>query len=170
MAYTKQIWENSPSTNTPLSADRLNHMEDGIDNAYKQIKNTYDTSTTDSYSCNYVNNNFQNSYNLITNGSAVKTGRKIDGKDEYIKRIECDNLGASGVEKEYATGIDVPNSIITDINVIGHAGSNNYFPFPNNDAGNSKTVLKYTGNLGITIFNGYWENGTAYAEIKYIAK
>ena len=56
MAYQKQIWENAPSTNSPLSADRLNHMEDGIDNAYKQIKNSYNTSTNDSYSCNYINN------------------------------------------------------------------------------------------------------------------
>lgn len=109
-------------------------------------------------------------YNVITDGTEVKTGRQIDGKDEYIKRIECNNLGASGVEKEYATGIDVPNSIITDINVIGLAGSGNWFPLPNNDAANSKIVLKYTGDLGITIYNQYWENGTAYADIKYIAR
>ena len=30
MAYTKQTWENLPSTNTPITADRLNHIEDGI--------------------------------------------------------------------------------------------------------------------------------------------
>ena len=35
MAYEKQIWENLPSTNTPVSADRLNHMEDGIYEAYE---------------------------------------------------------------------------------------------------------------------------------------
>ena len=119
---------------------------------------------------NILNSINEIKYDLITGGSAIKTGRKIDGKDEYIKRIECNNLGASGVEKEYATGIDVPNSIITDINVIGIAGSGNYFPFPNNDAANSKIVLKYTGDLGITIYNQYWENGTAYADIKYIAR
>lgn len=119
---------------------------------------------------NILNSINEIKYDLITGGSAIKTGRKIDGKDEYIKRIECNNLGASGVEKEYATGIDVPNSIITDINVTGFAGSGNWFPFPNNDAGNSKIVLKYTGDLGITIYNQYWENGTAYADIKYIAR
>ena len=59
MAYQKQTWENAPSTNSPLSADRLNHMEDGIDNAYKQIKNSYDTSIDYSYSCDYANDNFE---------------------------------------------------------------------------------------------------------------
>lgn len=35
MAYQKQTWENSPSTNTPISAERLNHMEDGIEEAWE---------------------------------------------------------------------------------------------------------------------------------------
>jgi len=30
MAYTKQTWQNLPSKNTPINAQRLNHMEDGI--------------------------------------------------------------------------------------------------------------------------------------------
>lgn len=30
MAYTKQTWQNLPSKTTPISAQRLNHMEDGI--------------------------------------------------------------------------------------------------------------------------------------------
>lgn len=58
MAYVKQVWENLPSTNTPLSADRLNHMEDGIYEANEElieVHNSYSTSTSDSYSCNYVN-------------------------------------------------------------------------------------------------------------------
>lgn len=34
MAYNKQTWEDSPSTNTPISAARLGHMEDGIEGAH----------------------------------------------------------------------------------------------------------------------------------------
>lgn len=30
MVYTKQSWVNSPNTTTPISADRLNHLEDGV--------------------------------------------------------------------------------------------------------------------------------------------
>lgn len=29
--YVKQVWENLPATTTPTSAERFNHMEDGID-------------------------------------------------------------------------------------------------------------------------------------------
>ena len=57
MAYTKQTWENLPSTNTPITADRLNHMEDGIYNAY-EINNSYSTSQTKGYSCEYLNTQF----------------------------------------------------------------------------------------------------------------
>ena len=35
MAYVKQNWENLPSTNTPITAERLNHMEDGISEAWE---------------------------------------------------------------------------------------------------------------------------------------
>lgn len=37
MAYTydKQLWKDYPDTTTPITADRLNHMEDGIFNAAK---------------------------------------------------------------------------------------------------------------------------------------
>lgn len=33
MAYVKQIWQNGPGGGTPINADRLNHMEDGIESA-----------------------------------------------------------------------------------------------------------------------------------------
>jgi hypothetical protein len=43
MAYSKQTWADSPSTSSPLSAARLNHIEDGIEAAHNTadgIKNT----------------------------------------------------------------------------------------------------------------------------------
>ena len=30
MSYAKQVWEDAPSTSSPITAARLNHMEDGI--------------------------------------------------------------------------------------------------------------------------------------------
>ena len=35
MAYVKQTWEDLPSTQTPITASRLNHMEDGIAEAWE---------------------------------------------------------------------------------------------------------------------------------------
>ena len=31
--YTRMNWENTPSTATPLTADNLNHMDEGIERA-----------------------------------------------------------------------------------------------------------------------------------------
>ncbi|WNM65139.1 hypothetical protein SEA_STAP_24 [Mycobacterium phage Stap] len=42
MAYSKQSWENVPSTNTPLSADRLNHIENGIEEAHEGLDDKAD--------------------------------------------------------------------------------------------------------------------------------
>ena len=35
MAYQKQNWEDLPSENTPILASRMNHIEDGIEEAYE---------------------------------------------------------------------------------------------------------------------------------------
>ncbi len=37
MAYEKQQWENGAEGGTPISADRLNHMEDGIADAEQDL-------------------------------------------------------------------------------------------------------------------------------------
>lgn len=36
MAYQKQTWENLPSQATPITAERLNHIEDGIEETSQQ--------------------------------------------------------------------------------------------------------------------------------------
>lgn len=38
--YVKQAWKNKPNVSSPLNADRLNHMESGIENNSKKIKET----------------------------------------------------------------------------------------------------------------------------------
>lgn len=107
-------------------------------------------------------------YNVETDGVAVKTGRRIDDKEEYVKRITCSNLGSSGQDRDYPTGIDAINSIITDIKILGHSSLNNWFPLPNNDNSSSKVALMSNGSLRITFFNNNWQGETAYAEIYYI--
>ena len=78
MAYTKQTWENLPSTNSPITADRLNHIEDGIYNAY-EINNSYSTSQTTGYTANYVNNTFQTKGTILwTNSSPTSSFTEQD--------------------------------------------------------------------------------------------
>ena len=60
MNYTKTVWKDLPDTSTPITADRLNNIENGVEylfeNESSHAINEYSQSTTDSYSCNYVNN------------------------------------------------------------------------------------------------------------------
>lgn len=60
MAYEKQTWEDYPSTNTPITSDRLNHIEQGI----------YDNSTTLQTITTTVQNIIQSGSNA--NGSYIK--------------------------------------------------------------------------------------------------
>lgn len=38
--YVKQEWKNKPIVSSPLNAERMNHIEDGIENNSKKIKET----------------------------------------------------------------------------------------------------------------------------------
>lgn len=58
-SYTKTVWEDYPSTETPVNATNLNNIENGIETLYNNqtvVNDSYNTSTTETYSCNYVNN------------------------------------------------------------------------------------------------------------------
>ena len=91
-----------------------------------QVVDGYSTSTTDSYSANYANNNFQGSYNLITDGNAVKTGRKIDGKDEYVVRVNCGNM-PNNTSKNVNLPINLASVTITQpIQLFGQSSNNEY--------------------------------------------
>lgn len=69
-------------------------------------------------------------YDLITDGSAIKTGRKIDGKDEWIKRI---NIGAlpNASQKYVSVGLDLSKIEVTKLEIIPRSvnGDINSMPF-----------------------------------------
>lgn len=176
-------FEDLPSMETALDCENVNEMQKRIKRQVESNKQDisdlniiiedlkpkpeYTESDNAPYSCNYINENMRNTYNLVTDGPAVKTGRKIDGKDEYIKRIVCSPLGGQGETKRFPTGIDPTKSVITDIKVIGKSVMLNWFPFPNNDTGSCKIDLQSTGDLQITMYTGNWYGETAYADISY---
>lgn len=61
-------------------------------------------------------------YNLITDGSPVKTGRKVDGKDEYIKRIGIAQF-PNNTSLEVNTDLNVNEINVTDIKCLGYKNS-----------------------------------------------
>ena len=83
MAYEKQTWEDYPSTNTPITSDRLNHIEQGI----------YDNSTDIVSTATQLRNEMKT--NIVT-GQEFETGRIIDGKKEFGKKFTYENI--SGVK------------------------------------------------------------------------
>lgn len=73
MAYEKQTWTNLPSKTTPINADRLNHMEQGI---YDNDQNKVDKVTGKGLSTN----DFDNTYKSKVDGlyAPIITGTQIE--------------------------------------------------------------------------------------------
>ena len=68
--------------------------------------------------------------NLYTDEVSVKTGRKIDGKDEYVKKISILQLPNSSA-LEVNTGLNIDDINITDIKCLAYRSSDKtYIPIP----------------------------------------
>ena len=108
MAYTKKTWIDGV---TPIKASDLNSIESGIE----ENANNIDELNTP--------------INIITNGEPVKTGRKIDGKDEYVKRISV-KLGNNNV---VSADTGITNATIIKYDGV-HTNGNDYnsVPYPDN--------------------------------------
>lgn len=100
------------------------------------VKNEETTSETDVYSCNYINNMHPN---IVTDGSPVKTGRKIDGKEEWVKRINFGTLPNNST-KDVNTGLNANNITVTEIKGLGVRSSDNL-----------KFLLPYISSAGTNI-------------------
>lgn len=93
MAYERVNWENLPSKNTPVNADNLNKMDEGIANA---VEKTGDTMTGELL--------FENKNDY----AAIRKIRTLNGKDYQLKV----GLGANGSARmEYGSNDNVLSSI-----------------------------------------------------------
>lgn len=73
-----------------------------------------------------VAGNFGASHNLVTDGDAVKTGRIIDGKEEYVKRYHVAINGTNG-DITKALGFDLSKVTVTNIDGAFISNSDNIF-------------------------------------------
>lgn len=108
---------------------------------------------------------------ITTDGSECLTGRIIDNKPEYVKRIKLNSLPNS-TSQDYATGIILSNIIPTkNIDIMALSNSNNWFPMPNNDTAESRVTLIINSNvLRLWIGNANFKDGSGYADLYYIYK
>ena len=132
---------------TPVTANNLNEMQ------------------------NILNDNIgeavSNQVVLTTNGNAIPTGRKIDGKIEYVKRIALNDFPDTNQTETWDTGINMANLIMTDLKVTVKSGSGNWFLLPNNDSVNSRVQLNSSGYVSVTMYTGYLNGNNGYAEVYY---
>ena len=122
------------------------------------VKNEETNSETDVYSCNYVNNMIAD---ITTNGDPVKTGRKIDGKEEYVLRRTVD-LGVieatmNGENRTYTIPTGLNNEKLTR-ELQGFISLNNA-PGIENILG--LNMCRFAGTaLGNTSSFAYYQKGT----------
>ena len=79
------------------------------------------------------------SYNLVTGGPAVKTGRKIDGKDEYVKRFDCGAL-PNNTSKYIATDLNLNTMLLTGMSGVSTNANKTFAYFLPNTVNNEVAV------------------------------
>lgn len=119
-----------------------------------------------------INDKLIKKTNIITDGAPVKTGKKIDGKDEWVKRINFGSLPNAG-GKNVAHGLNVNNITITFISaIVKNVTTNDHLNIPyavayQNPSGLSNISLDITPG-GIYIYTGVNRSSlTAIVEIYF---
>lgn len=160
--YVETEWENGV---TPISDDNLNKIEHGI----AANSNNITLINTELASLDTRLDTFE--YNLVSNGSAVKTGRQIDGKDEYVKRYHFTSINSANTFTK-SLEFTLSSVIITKSYGMVYSNSYNWFPISMGDFNNETNYavrynLAATNNvLQLVTANGNFSE--AYIEIYYI--
>lgn len=121
------------------------------------VKNAYTTSSTDTYSCDYFNNN-SSSYN-ITTGQSVKTNYKSDGNDVYVLRVAFSSGPGANATVNVDTGL--VNKTVEKIE--GVVGTSSTIPVIVPDA---YTRLRYRKDSGRIYFDN--ASNESYASAGYL--
>ena len=117
-------------------------------------------------------NKKRDTYDLETDGAATLTGRKIDGKDEYVKRISMTSIGSAGTYTENL-GFTLSDVLITKIDGVAISNSSNWFALPMGDYNSTTTwAIRYqltnsTNTIDVTTATANFTS--AYFEIYYIS-
>ena len=104
----------------------------------------------------------------ITTGTEYETGRIIDGKKEYGKRINCGNL-PNAQAKYVQTGLENITLTRAIDGVMLNSGSQRGLPAPSVTSAN--TIMVYLNGTGTTLTINTqfdWSSYTAYVELFYV--
>ena len=138
---------------TPVTANNLNEMQDILNDN--------------------ISDSIANQYNLISDSDAVKTGRQIDGKDEYVKRFHFTGINSVAAFTK-SLGFTLSDVIITESSGMAYSNSYNWFPIP---MGDFSTTSNYAMRYSLISTNDILQLNTAnanfteaYINIYYISR
>ena len=153
MAYVKQDWKDLPDKSTPITAEALNHMEDGISKLDEDIK------------INYIDN------------QEVATNEYLNGKRIYAKRFSTtETLVQKGTlsipmnlpdyEEKW---IDVSNSYFCNLEGTSVPILSNYYISYLDDPEEISATLQ-NDNILIISKGGWGNNWKKVVTVKYTKK
>lgn len=147
MAYTKTVWEDLPSTNTPITAENLNNMEDGIETNDKKLsgeevignivvdsirtKNMFDKNSMVYSNSAYLPGDVNNTQIITYVGTYILIIKLVEGKTYTISKRAGGRFRA-GFTNTSTPPLDTNNVITSRL--------------PNNDTGTSMTFTVPTGS------------------------
>ncbi len=159
------------TTSTPevnkITASNLNEIKSVVNTNANLMGDLETLTTSDKSSVVNAINSKITSYNIVA-GTPVKTGKQIEGYDEYVVRV---NLGSlpNNASKDYSLGFSI-NQLINVEGSSVRASDGNIFPLPfvSTEPSANITVLMFnTSTLRITTGSDR-SNLTGYLNIYYI--
>lgn len=155
MAYEKQTWEDYPSTNTPITSDRLNHIEQGI----------YDNSTDIVSTATQIRNEIQalKRVTLYENASGTNTTLTLNDSVANYEDIE---IFYKSNDNAYSS-VKVNNANNKNIFLV------NMTPNTTNNVLYVKATIVKAQNDSITVVDGlegYGSGGITAGNKNYIVK
>ena len=186
MAYQKQTWVDYPDLSSPITADRLNHMEDGIADAWEHGGGGAGDSLKIGAIIPFTGTTAPNGY-MICDGTAIS-------RTEYAELFSV--IGTTFGSGDGSTTFNIPNlkgkvpvgldSNDTDFDTIGETGGSKELQEHNHKlktgfdyvASSGSNTSNYVKKEGVLTANFYTENaGTGnsgnlqpYIVINYIIK
>lgn len=150
-----------------VRADDLNEIKNVVNANDDNVGDLADLKTTDVSSVVNAVNEIVGQNNITTGSNAVKTGRKVDGKDEYTQKINV-GQGPNNGSTEYNYKTD--DKIITNYYVLGISNNNEIIYVPNSSASGQYFNAFFTGNKLQLASNIDRTRFTCYLYISYINK
>lgn len=153
MAYIKTTWINNV---TKANATNLNKIEDeleALDTDVTQAKTDIDGLDQSVETLATDVSEFTNliKYDLIVSEAPIKTGRKIDGKDEYVARVNLGSLPNEG-SKDVTLPFDSSGITLIRIDATAYNSATNVWmtlPFPTDTGAGQATILLVNNILRI---------------------